>query len=378
VAKEIGYRENVKNAAFILAKNYRQLGRFEEALTFHEIATMQKDSMFSIDKEREIAKLRNVYEVDKKEKEIAVLQLEKQLQQQENRVLILVIVVALLLLALVYVNLERHKKDKQLLMGQTEQLQQQKEEIRTINDQLEEIVAERTQELKQIIESLTEQNQNLQQFSYITSHNLRAPVARIQGLVNIFNQADMADPFNKELLVHLGIASRSLDEVIRDLTHVLSISKSMVSKEAVNLGEVTRAELALLTDEVKASGAVIHLDFSVVDTVFAIKGYIQSILHNLISNAIKYRDPKRPTEIKVRSELVDNQVCIVVTDNGLGVDSTNPYKIFGLYQRMHTHVEGKGLGLYLVKTQIEAMNGRIEVESQPHVGTEFRVYIPYA
>ena len=103
--------------------------------------------------------------------------------------------------------------------------------------------------------------------------------------------------------------------------------------------------------------------------------YVESILYNLISNAIKYRDPERSPHIAIKTTHENEFVCLAVMDNGLGID-LKKYKqnIFSLYKRFHLHVEGKGLGLYLVKTQIEALGGRVEVRSEPNEGTTFQIY----
>lgn len=377
IAKEIGYRENVKNAAFILSDNYKKLGKYQESLDFYTIGSIEKDSMFSIEKRGQMESLRANYEIEKKQKEISLLTVEQELQQKEKNSLVLAIALILLVLLIVYLNLQWQKKDKRLLLEQKQLLQQQKEEIRAINDQLEDMVNDRTQELREAIENLTNKNQDLQQFSYITSHNLRAPVARILGLINIFNQENMNDELNKQLLSHLRTASNSLDEVIKDLTGILSARKMVLVKEGLNLHEIAKLELEHLAEQVQLSKASISTNFAAVDTVYAVKVYMQSVFHNLLSNSIKYRAMDRPLRIEITSQINDNYICILFKDNGLGIEAADPYKIFGLYQRMHTHVEGKGLGLYLVKTQIDAINGKIEVESKLNKGTIFRVYVPY-
>jgi light-regulated signal transduction histidine kinase (bacteriophytochrome) len=244
---------------------------------------------------------------------------------------------------------------------------------------LEIIVNQRTQELKQAMDNLTKQNQDLAQFSYIVSHNLRSPVARVLGLVGIFNESDYSDPYNKDIVAHLKKATTDLDTVIKDLTQIISVRNDLnKTKEKIFVLEIVQLEKFLLKDEIEKIKAIIQvIDLEDV-VVFSIKSYVQSIIHNLISNAIKYRSPKRSPHIIIRATQDENSICISVQDNGLGMDLTevDSYKIFGLYQRMHDHVEGKGMGLFLVKTQIESLGGKIEVDSKLDVGTTFRVYFP--
>ncbi len=267
-------------------------------------------------------------------------------------------------------------KDK--LKKQHEKLIALNEEIKSLNEYLENKVQERTEELRKIIESLSKQNQDLEQFSYIISHNLRAPVARILGLVNIFDVENKNDEFNVQILSHLAKATQDLDTIIWDLTEVISIRNSFnLLKEQINIEELTQEVCNYLEGEIKNSHAQIQSNFEV-KTIFSVKSYLQSILHNLLSNAIKFRSNRRESQIYISTEYIDNNLCLSVRDNGIGMDltNTNQYKIFGLYQRLHDHIEGKGMGLFLVKTQVEALNGKIEVESKLNEGSIFRVYLP--
>lgn len=262
------------------------------------------------------------------------------------------------------------------LLESNKALQMQKEETQTLNEHLETIVADRTNELGLTVQNLIRQNQDLEQFSYIISHNLRAPVARIMGLVNIFNREDMNDDFNKEILTHLTQSASGLDEIIRDLTNIISIRKNLtISKEIIYVDDLINQEISNLEDEIKNSKAIITRNINVSE-IYGIKVYMQSIIHNLLSNAIKYKHDRRNLVIDIKTYTRDENFYLVFTDNGLGVNIENLYKIFGLYQRMHTHVGGKGLGLYLVKTQVEAMNGKIDVESEVNQGTSFTISIP--
>lgn len=268
----------------------------------------------------------------------------------------------------------------ELLYHRTELVEKQHNEIEILNKDLEKRIASRTDELQSALDGLTQQNQDLEQFSYIISHNIRSPIARIQGLVNIFNKENFNDEFNKEIFKHLEHATISLDIVIKDLTHIISIRKDLNKvKEDINLLKLLDSELFFLHDEIKTAQAQVNKNVQI-DTLFSIKSYVQNILHNLISNAIKYRNPKQSLQIDITIRQEQKHVVITVQDNGLGIDveKTNLYKIFGLYQRMHIHVEGKGLGLYLVKTQVDALQGKITVESKVNEGAIFKVFLPIA
>jgi signal transduction histidine kinase len=150
---------------------------------------------------------------------------------------------------------------------------------------------------------------------------------------------------------------------------VLAISEVNFEEELVMLKSTLEKEIA-------ETHARIVADFSACPRVKTVKPYLDSILMNLISNAIKYRHPERLPVINIQTSFVDGNVCIRIQDNGLGID-LHAYgdKLFVLYSRLHTHVEGKGMGLYLVKTQVTALGGKIEVESEPEKGTTFLVFL---
>jgi signal transduction histidine kinase len=265
--------------------------------------------------------------------------------------------------------------------AQNEELRQQQEEIRAINDQLEHTVQLRTEELNRIIDELSARNQNLEQFSYIVSHNMRAPVARVLGLLSLFDRQMPNNPFNQEILQYLDDSAQNLNTVIADLSEIITIQKHWdKAKEPIDLQSLGSSVLDSLQEEITRSGAMVTLNFGQLPTIYSLKTYLQSILFNLVSNALKYRAPGRPPYIDVAAEVAHGLAKITVRDNGLGIDlnKTSLQQIFGLYKRLHFHIEGKGLGLYLVKTQVEALQGRIEVESTPNIGTNFTVYLPNA
>ncbi len=249
-------------------------------------------------------------------------------------------------------------------------IEKQHNEIKLRNENLELDVEKRTQEL-------IEYNQQLEQFAFVSSHNLRAPVARILGLGQLLEMADKVTL--DEGFVHRSLISttRELDRVVKDLNTILEIKKnntSVVTK--INLEEEIKLIRINLEKEIAETNAMIYTDFSAVPFIQSIRPYIDSIFINLISNAIKYRHPKRTPIVKIKTELVNDYVLICIQDNGLGIDlSLYRDKLFTLYSRFHNHVEGKGLGLYLVKTQVTAMGGRIEVQSELQAGLTLKIYL---
>ena len=226
-----------------------------------------------------------------------------------------------------------------------------------------------------LIKTLQKRNQDLQQFSYIISHNLRAPIAKISGLVSIVKPDNEENKFLLEKIVE---ETELLDDVIKDINIIISARKSETEKlQYVLLEPEYNLVLQSLNADIVKSSAQVYHNFSEVKGITTIKSYLYSILHNLISNAIKYRQPDLPLTIHIESSQNENFICLSVKDNGRGIDlKKNMSKIFGLYKRFHgADIPGKGVGLYLVKTHVESLGGRVEIESKLDEGTEFKVYL---
>lgn len=235
------------------------------------------------------------------------------------------------------------------------------------------------QQEKQLNNELINQNQQLQQFGYITSHNLRAPIANILGLTQIFNTTNPVDPINQIAIENIKKATVKLDDIIKDLNEILVYQKAInTSREWIVLKDVLNDIKISIAQHIEDSNAQLTTNFSKVEKLYSVKSYINSIFQNMLTNAIKYRKPGVIPKICVSTTVVEEYICLSFSDNGLGIDlEKNKEKIFGMYKRFHVHVEGKGLGLHLVKTQVEALNGKIEVESVLGEGTCFKIFLPY-
>jgi signal transduction histidine kinase len=242
-----------------------------------------------------------------------------------------------------------------------------------MNTQLKTDVSTRTQELREANKHLLEQNNQLEQFAFIAAHNLRAPLARILGLANIIKVSQSEN--DRELVMDKIVSStHDLDHVVGDLNVILNIKKHTSNLADVDLASVLERVKRTLEREIQSTHAVVTSDFHETSRVYAVAPYVESILYNLISNSIKYRDPHRIPFIVLQTKAEDDEICLLVTDNGLGIDLAKfRQNLFALYKRFHLHVEGRGLGLYLVKTQIESMGGTIDVKSTPNEGTTFEV-----
>ena len=243
-------------------------------------------------------------------------------------------------------------------------------EISRRNLNLEAEVDSRTKEL-------VEYNQQLEQFAFISSHNLRAPVARILGLGQLLELPHVNATDEVMIRQKLFETTRELDRVVKDLNMILEVRRnnSGVLTE-INLAEEVNLITINLEKEIIETRTRIEVDFSEIPDIRTLRPYLDSILMNLVSNAIKYRSPNRLPIIHIKSELKGEYICLRIKDNGLGINiPLYKDKLFTLYQRFHDHVEGKGLGLYLVKTQVNSLGGKIEVESEVDQGSTFYIYL---
>lgn len=222
---------------------------------------------------------------------------------------------------------------------------------------------------------VVQRNKELEQFSYIVSHNLRAPVANILGLTKELSQFNSIPKEITALNNYLVASVTQLDSVIKDLNHVLQIKKEInEKKEKLTLSHLILDVKSSILGAYPNIDTYFKLDFDLKDEIYSLKSYLHSIFYNLISNSIKYRKSEGPLNIEISSRIVDEGFTLTFKDNGIGMDLLkHKNHIFQLYKRFHSHVEGKGMGLFMVKTQIEALGGSISVDSAVDIGTTFKI-----
>lgn len=228
-------------------------------------------------------------------------------------------------------------------------------------------------EKEHLIRELTQNNKDLKQFSYITSHNLRAPLSNLIGLLNLIEDILIEDTELEEILNGFHKSTHLLNETINDLVKVIIIKDNpSMQKEQVSLQDIFQNVFSQLSFQIELHKPIIKLKLDKVPLLNTNKAYIESIILNLLTNSIKYKSENRKLKITVTAEQVDENLYITFKDNGIGIDlERNKDKIFGLYQRFHNYPDSKGLGLYLVKSQVETMGGTISVESEVNKGTLF-------
>ncbi|MCB0488937.1 MAG: HAMP domain-containing histidine kinase, partial [Cyclobacteriaceae bacterium] len=267
-------------------------------------------------------------------------------------------------------------RQREILMV-SESLVKQREQLSQENRALNSELIEKNQQLTETNKELIKHNNELQQFSYTISHNLKGPVASMTGLLQLMD-IERLEKTNREIVERLTNSIKTLDGTIRDLSNIIDIRNDITRiRQKLSLDEVLSIIKTLLKKEIDENKITIQADFNRLSHLYSVKPMLESILYNLVSNAIKYRSPDRDAVIKITSRTVGTDTQIEIEDNGLGIDMGSfGEKVFGLYKRFHTHTEGKGLGLFLVKLQVEALDGEIGIDSRLDCGTKFTLTFP--
>ena len=232
-------------------------------------------------------------------------------------------------------------------------------------------------EKEQLIKELTKSNTELKQFSYITSHNLRAPLTNLLAILSLLETNKIEDPLTVQLIESLRISTFQLNDTLNELLKVVLI-KENTNKQLnwLSLANAMQTVKLSINAVIHNAGAIVQQDFKDAPEVYFDKSYLDSILINLLTNAIKYAHPSRRAEIKFSSKKVLDGIEIVVADNGIGFNMEKVKdKIFGLYQRFHNHPDSKGFGLYLIHAQITSLGGTISVDSIENEGTTFTIFL---
>ena len=231
--------------------------------------------------------------------------------------------------------------------------------------------------LKKTSEIVASQNSRLFNFAHIVSHNLRSHSSNLSLIVQLIN--DTEDVKEKlELIDNLQNVSDSLDVTIEHLNEVVTIqTNANQHKEKVNFASTLNQVCTSISQIISSNRVLIYPDFTQVKHVEYIPAYMESILLNLVTNAIKYKHSERDPIIHIKTYLdyKDNdRVTLEISDNGSGIDMEKfGNKVFGMYKTFHYNADAVGIGLFITKNQIESLNGEIEVNSQLNEGTTFTI-----
>lgn len=240
-----------------------------------------------------------------------------------------------------------------------------------INKELEERVDDRTKALQKI-------NADLDNFVYTASHDLKAPISNIEGLMLMLQKHLSSPEINlKQIAPITEMINQSIvrfKDTIKDLTEIAKVEQESTDSDKICFKNACEDVKFSIVSLIRDTDALIEEDFSEAPSVYFSRKNLRSIIYNLLSNAIRYRSPDRQPVISIRSYTRDQQIVLSVKDNGLGIKKEDQIKIFGMFKRLHSHIEGTGMGMAIVKRIVENNGGKIEIDSEPGVGSTFCVY----
>ncbi|WP_028979292.1 sensor histidine kinase [Sporocytophaga myxococcoides] len=219
-------------------------------------------------------------------------------------------------------------------------------------------------------------NNDLDNFIYTASHDLKAPISNIEGLLHAYMMDGSFDEEQQSLIDMMLFSIERFKTTIKDLTEISKVQRGLnIEPEVLTFSEIYNEVILDISELIKISNdPLIVTDFKI-DTIKYSRKNLRSIIYNLLSNALKYSSSKRRPEIHLSTESTDDFVLFTISDNGLGISPENQHKIFNMFERAHQHVEGSGIGLYIIKRIIENSGGKIELQSTEGVGTTFKVYL---
>ncbi len=231
------------------------------------------------------------------------------------------------------------------------------------------ITKQKNQELE-----LKQRTKQLEDFCFIVSHNLRAPLSNLLLLTSMIEESETFED-QRALIDKLAKPVHILNETFNELVESLQIRQDVdIKKEKLRFDECFQKTMESLNVDVIYPDITVEANFHKAPEIHYPKKYLMSIMHNLLSNAIRYRSPKRNLKVELESYLKNGEVHMKVQDNGIGIDmAANEKKLFGLRKTFHDNHDAKGFGLFITKTQIETMGGTIYAESELEKGSTFFV-----
>lgn len=267
------------------------------------------------------------------------------------------------------------KAQAEIIKMQNQELQAQNASIQYLNQGLEDLVKQRTENLSQTTAKLISINEELDAFFYHSAHDLRRPLTNILGLLEI---AKMQNPPQEmqEILRYINDTVLGMNAMLRKLISISAIHNQINNKEFIDFGKILEEVLLLLQRLIEQKNIELitqiepHLNF------YAEKEAIKAILHNLIENALIFARPK-DAWVKIEIFRQEKELCIRISDNGIGIPEQYHQKIFQIFFRASTYSQGNGLGLYIVRKAVEQLQGTITLQSELDKGSAFCVKLPY-
>lgn len=361
----------------LYADLYSAQGDFEKAY-FHESRySTLKDSIFNEELIKNLANIQLDYQEQQTQEIIEGKNYQIRRRDQINLLLGGVTLLITALLVILYKSNQFRKKTNKKLAEANDIIEEQNKELTNVNAVLEERVKERTKELKEANIALKKSNEELDNFIYKTSHDIRGPLATLMGVCNIA-QMDVKDKQALDYFEKLGITANRLNEILSKLLIINQINNSAIKPERVALGSFVNELIEEQKLNFTKAKVKLNLELNSNITISTDKELIRVIYSNLINNAFKFRDNSERVDsfIAVKLAKENGHILFTVEDNGIGIDLNESERIFEVFSKASDLADSSGIGLYLVKLAVEKLNGSIQQTTTAEGYTRFVVKLP--
>jgi signal transduction histidine kinase len=376
---DAGYNQLLIDTYKQFSKLYSQTEDFKNATAYQEKYIDLKDSLISEDLVKNIAQIQTNYAERENIKTIADKEDQIQRQRSLGFAIVVIAILASLLIFVLYRSNRVKKRVNQALSDAKAIIEDQNRQLMSSNYNLDKELKEKNIELEKANESLLRVNEELDNFIYKTSHDIRGPLASLKGMCNVALM-DVKDQLALNYLKKLDITAEKLNTILTRLLIVNQINNSALGSEKIDFDGIVGDVLML--EKKKGLPPRLKIKKHIDDAIefYSDKEFVRIILENLIDNAIKfYNDSERIepfVDISVTEEA--DYVKIKVVDNGIGISEVHPDKIFQMFSRASERSETGGIGLYITKTATEKLGGSVHLKTTPEGYTEFFVTLPFS
>jgi signal transduction histidine kinase len=377
IALQNGYNESLIDVYREFSLVYKDLKDHEKASYYQGRYIAIKDSVYSVDLIKNLATIQTKFEERENLAIIAAREETIQRQRSLNVAIVVIAVLAGLLVFVLYRSNQVKKKVNQALSDAKAIIEDQNKQLLSSNYSLDKELKAKNIDLEKANESLQRVNEELDNFIYKTSHDIRGPLASLKGMCNVALM-DVKDPLALNYLKKLDITAEKLNTILTRLLIVNQINNSTLGSERIDFDSIVSDVLML--EKKKGLPPRLKINKHINDSIeyYSDKEFVRIICENLIDNAIKfYNDSERIepfVDISVSEE--GENVKIKVVDNGIGISQVHPDKIFQMFSRASERSETGGIGLYITKTATEKLGGAVHLRTSPEGYTEFFVLLP--
>jgi signal transduction histidine kinase/tetratricopeptide (TPR) repeat protein len=370
IAIKWGYNEVLIETYKEFSKLYDKSKDYENASAYQNKYIHLKDSIYSETLIKNLARIQTDYE-ERENK--AIIATKEEVIQRQHSLNIAIGIIAVLALLLIFVLVYTNRARKRVNLALTEA----NEIIELKNKELDKKVAEKTADLEVANESLSQVNEELDNFIYKTSHDIRGPLASLKGICNVALM-DVKDLTALDYLRKLDITAEHLNTILTRLLIINQINNSAMKPELINFDGIVDEVLLLERKKGLPGGLNIRRHIQENTRFYSDKEFIRIIMENLIDNAIKfYNDSNRIDPfVDIFVEQTDDEIKIRVVDNGIGISEVKPDKIFQMFSRASERSGTGGIGLYITKTATEKLGGSVGLKTTPEGHTQFYVKFP--